>query len=83
MEEEPATIPLLYNIIDYFAPRTKHNSVVLIRKDESVISLPYSKNVNFEQYNNLPVIATGNYDACSQKLTIKEPSEIEIYTNNR
>jgi hypothetical protein len=63
MEEEPVAIPLLSDIIDYFAPRARHYSVVLIRKDESVISLPYSRNVNFSQYNNAPVIATGNYDA--------------------
>lgn len=43
MEEEPATIPVLSNIIDYFAPRTKHNSVVLIKNDDTVISLPYSE----------------------------------------
>lgn len=81
MEEEPVAIPLLSDIIDYFAPRARHYSVVLIRKDESVISLPYSRNVNFAQYNSYPVIATGNYDVCGQTLKINDPSGLEVYVS--
>lgn len=79
-EEEPASVPLLSNFIDYFSPRQKHNSQVLIKNDESVITIPYNKNVNVVQYQNLPVVATGNYDACSQTLKVDNQSDVEVYT---
>ena len=78
-EEEPATIPLLSNITDYFSPRAKHNSTILIKSDETIITIPYNKNINVSQYQNLPVVATGDYDACGQTLTLKDPSGMEVY----
>lgn len=81
-EEDPASVPFLSGFIDFFAPRQKHNSVVLVKNDESVISIPYSKNVNFAQYANYPVIATGNYDSCGQSLKVNEASAVEIYLRN-
>lgn len=78
-EEEPATIPLISGLIDYFSPRQTHNSTVLIKSDETIITIPYSKNVNISQYQNLPVVATGDYDACGQKLKITDQDAVEIY----
>lgn len=47
--------------------------------DETVISLPYSKKVDLTKFVNYPVIATGNYNSCSQNLTITDPTAIEIF----
>lgn len=78
-EKEPPAIPLFSDVLDLFFERPKHNSVVLVKKDDTVITLPYSRSVKLDQYANVPVIATGGYDSCSQTLTIENPSGIEIY----
>ncbi|OGH26413.1 MAG: hypothetical protein A3C30_04895 [Candidatus Levybacteria bacterium RIFCSPHIGHO2_02_FULL_40_18] len=80
-EKEPPAIPLFSDVIDLFFARPKHNSVVLVKSDDTVITLPYSRSVSLNQYASLPVIATGDYDSCGQTLTIKDPTAIEIYTS--
>lgn len=80
LESDSSTIPVLSRVLDYFAPRQWRNKVVLIRNDETVINLPYSRKVDFTKYVNYPVIATGSYNSCSQSLTITEPNGLQVYT---
>jgi len=80
-EEEPASIPLISGLLDYFSPRQRHNSTILVKSDETIITIPYNKNVNVNQYQNIPVVVTGNYDSCGQTLKIKDQSSLEIYTS--
>lgn len=79
-EQESASIPLLSGILDYFSPRAKHNSIVLIKLDQTVISLPYSSKVDLTKFFNYPVIATGKYNSCSQTLTITDANGLQIYS---
>ena len=78
-EQEVGGLPIISNILDWFNPKQAHNRVVLIREDDSAISLPFSRAVNFTQYNNFQIAATGNYDSCAQTLTIKDPTALETY----
>lgn len=78
-EKEPANLPLLSNILEYFSPRPTHNSIVLVRSDETIITIPHNKNIKVDQYANYPVVATGNYDSCGQTLRINDPNAVEIY----
>ncbi len=87
VEEDPSTgIPVLAQILDYFRPVQKRPKFVLIKNDESVIQLPYSRNVDLTKFTNpispdlgQKVIATGNYNSCSQTLTVKNPLAVEPY----
>lgn len=86
-QEDPSSgIPVLSQILDYFRPKQMRPKFVLIKNDETVIQLPYSNKVDFAGFTNpvFPqisekVIATGNYNSCSQTLTIKSPSALEPY----
>lgn len=73
------TIPVLSSILDYFSPKKVHQRSVLVKENEAIINLPFSKDVNLAQYQNLPVMLTGNYDACSQTLKVTDPAAIEFY----
>lgn len=79
VDTQAATIPVISNIWNYFQPKTEYNRTVLVKEDTSVITLPFSKNVKFKDYGNLPVIVTGNYDACAKTLTVNDPTAIEAY----
>lgn len=78
-EQEVGRLPIVSNILDWFNQKPIYNRSVLIREDNLVINLPFSKGINLVQYNSFRVIATGNYDSCSQALSIKDASAIEIY----
>lgn len=79
-EREPSTeIPVLSQIIDFFAPKPLHPRTILVDQGNTNVNIPFSSNVNFKQYENLQVAATGNYNACSQTLKVSDPSGIEIY----
>ena len=85
-EKDPEGLPVLSQIFDWFNPKQARNRVVIVKDNGNVLKLPYSKNVNFQQYANLAypeqsrrVMATGNYDACGQTLTINDPNSLEIY----
>ncbi|HBB76524.1 MAG: hypothetical protein A2186_00760 [Candidatus Levybacteria bacterium RIFOXYA1_FULL_41_10] len=80
MEQESSGIPVLSQFLDYFAPKQTHNKVVLVKNDESVISLPFSSKVDYTKFSNFPVIVTGNYNSCSQTLTLSDPSGLQIYS---
>ena len=66
-------------MMDYFNPKTERNRMVLIKSDYSVVKLPYSRFVELGQYNDKVVMATGDFDSCSQKLTVKKSNAIEVF----
>lgn len=81
-DKTSSNIPVIGNLIDWFGVRTNpqtHARVVLVRDDNTTIHLPYSKNVKFATYQNLPVIVTGNYDACNSTLTVQDESGVETF----
>ena len=81
-DKTSSNIPVIGSLFDWFSARTNpqtHARVVLVRDDNSTIRLPYSKNVNVVQYQNMPVIVTGNYDACNSTLTVNEESGVETF----
>ena len=79
--DREARLPIFSNLIDLISPRTQHNSMVLVKNDQSVISLPYSKDTaaSIQRYANYPVVATGAFDSCNQTLTVIDPAGIESY----
>lgn len=87
LEEDPSSgIPVISQILDYFKSRQKRQKFVLIKGDDTVIQLPFSIRVDLTKYTNpvypqlgQKVIAAGNYNSCSQTLTIKDPYAIEPY----
>ncbi|OGH37980.1 MAG: hypothetical protein A3B44_03435 [Candidatus Levybacteria bacterium RIFCSPLOWO2_01_FULL_38_21] len=78
-DSDLSAIPVLSLFLNYFNSKEIHQRTVLVKNDESVMRLPFSKEVNFTQYQNLRIIATGNYDSCSQTLTVSDPNSLEIY----
>ena len=79
--DNASDLPIISLWINYFKPRHTYSRAVLIRPSGDVIRLPYSNVVNFSTYANYDVVATGNYDACDQSLTITNPSGMEIFLN--
>jgi len=79
LEKDSKDIPYIQNLIDYFRPKVERNRIVLIKSDYSAITLPYSRFVDLKKYDNSVVMATGQYDSCSQKLTVKDPTGIELF----
>ena len=73
-EPENSNIPVLGFIIDYLrgtlGTQTSRNRVILQTKN-TTITLPFSKKVNFQHYNNKEVFVTGNYDNCSRILKVE------------
>ncbi len=77
-ETEPvSSIPVLSNIINFLSPKPTHPRTVLVKKDNSTLSLPYSRNINLVDYKDINIIATGHYDSCSQTLLINDPNGVE------
>ncbi len=77
-ETEPITsIPVLSNIIRFLSPKITHPRAILVKKDNSTLSLPYSRNVNFVNYKDITIVATGHYDSCSQTLLVDDPNGVE------
>lgn len=83
METQSSKIPVLSQFLDYFNPKQSHSRVVLIKNDETVISLTGKALINNPSSlittGSYPVIATGNYNSCSQTLTITDANGLQIY----
>lgn len=79
LEPNAPTIPVLSQFLDYFAQKQLHNKIVLIKNDETVINLPYSRNIDFTKYIGYTIIATGSYNSCSQSLAITDSNGLQIY----
>jgi hypothetical protein len=74
-------VPVISYLLELISPPVKQikNRTILIKNDGVTIYLPFSDKVNLEQYSGNQVIATGNYNSCSQTLIIEDPSGIEAY----
>ncbi|MBP9690563.1 hypothetical protein KBD81_00625 [Candidatus Woesebacteria bacterium] len=79
LEHDSKDIPYLQNLIEYLSPTVEKNRVILIKSDYSSVTLPYSRFVDLNNYDNAVVIATGQFDSCSQRLTVKDPKAIELF----
>lgn len=75
-------VPFLSYLFELVAPSQKYikNRVILIKNDNTTIYLPYSEEIDVMQFANSFVIATGNYNFCSQTLKINDSSSIELFT---
>ncbi|HVZ67492.1 MAG TPA: hypothetical protein VG917_04455 [Patescibacteria group bacterium] len=80
--DNASDLPVISLWINYFAPKHTYNRTVLVKQNGDIIRLPYSNKVDFSNYSNYQVLATGSYDSCSQSLTINDPSGIEVYLNS-
>lgn len=78
----PSQIPLLDPFLEYFAPKQKHKRAILIKEDSSIVKLSYVRNLDYKEYVNQPIIATGNYDSCGQTLTLEDKEGIEKAQEN-
>lgn len=74
-------VPFFSYIFELVAPSQKYikNRTVLVKNDNTTIYLPFSEEVNVMQFANSSVIATGNYNSCSQTLKINDYSSIEVF----
>lgn len=77
--ETASDIPILSSFINYFGPRNTYNRTVIVTESGKAISVPYSRFAKIADYKNLKVAATGNYNSCSEELTISENTAIELY----
>lgn len=77
---EASTVPLFSGFIDYLKGITgtgvTHPRIVLIQ-NEKTIALPYSASHNISTYSGVMVIATGDYDSCSQTLKVNSSDAIQ------
>lgn len=78
--ESKSDIPILSMLTNYFGPRHTYNRMVLVEENgDDVVNLPYSRYIDITPYKNMKVAATGNFDSCSQTLTITNASGIETF----
>ncbi len=77
-EVEKSKVPFLGKYIDDYFPQSMHGRIVLVKDGNLVVSVPYSRNVNFGNFEDQNVIVTGSYNSCQQTLTVNNPSAVEI-----
>lgn len=84
-DQEISTVPFIGPLIDMYSTyfRNPYASpifrTVLIREDGTVIYLPKTTGVNMKDFSEFNVIATGQYDSCSQTLKINSSIGVELY----
>jgi len=73
-------IPVISYLLELVSPPVKQikSRTILVKNDGVTIYLPFSEKVNFSQYSENQVVATGNYNSCSQTLAIDDPTGIEM-----
>lgn len=80
LEDDPTNgIPVLSQIMSYFNPKREHQKFILVRNDESVIQLPFSKTTELAKFIGMKVTVTGNYNSCSNSLKVSDPKGIENF----
>lgn len=77
-DQDSPVIPAFSQFIDYFSSKQIRQRTVLIKNDLSAINL-IGNNLTMQQYNNMNVIVTGNYDSCSQTLALTDATGLELY----
>ena len=87
-EEKAPAVPVFENLISFLSPFSNSsdtsnlpNRTVLIKNDQTVISLSGKSLISNHSSsiinNGYPVIATGNYNSCSQTLTLTDPNGLQ------
>lgn len=79
LETPPSATYYLDFILNYVKPKQKYAKIVLIRDDTTVINVPKTTKVNIGHFEQMRVLVTGDYNSCTQTLTIKEPNAVEVY----
>jgi hypothetical protein len=82
--EKDPSIPLISDLLNLISTPKEHNRVVLVKNDETVIGLTGQALISnhsslITPYVGMPVVATGNYNSCSQTLNIVDGKDIQIY----
>lgn len=74
-------VPVLSYLLELISPPQKliKNRMVLIKEDNTTVNLPFSEDIDIAKYSNSHVLVTGNYNTCSQTLTLTDASSIELY----
>lgn len=74
-------VPVIAYLMELVSPPIKQikSRTILVKNDGATLYLPFSEKIDFSQYSSNHVIATGNYNSCSQTLVIDEPSGVENY----
>ncbi len=72
-------VPVISYILELISPPVKEikHRTILIRNDGSTVYIPFSEDVSVSQYSGNSVVITGNYNSCSQTITLDDPSGIE------
>lgn len=80
-EPEASGVFLLGPFIDLYNARfnlsVSHPRVLLIKNNADTIGIPYNSSLNLGIFINQPVIATGQYDACSAVLKVNNQAFLE------
>lgn len=74
-------VPIISFLIGLTSSPSKSikNRVVLVKYDFSTLYLPYSENIDLEKYTGKSVVATGNFNSCTNTLTINDANAIEDF----
>lgn len=74
-------IPLISQITQRILPSQtiSRNRIILVKTDNTTIHLIPSRNFSLASFTNFPIIATGDYNSCSQTLTLKDTNSIEFF----
>lgn len=80
-DPETSTLFLVGNLVDWLNTFTgkvrTHSRVILVEGDGGIVSIPYVPTIDVESYSGQGVVATGDYDACSETLKVTSPTGIE------
>lgn len=74
-------VPFFSYILELTSPSQKQikKRIILIKSDNNTIYLPYSENIDITRFAEYSVIATGDYNSCSQTLLVDDASSIEVF----
>ncbi len=74
-------VPFLSYILELITPSQKYikNRMVLVKNDNMTIYIPHSEEDDVVKFANSTVIITGNYNSCTQTLTVNDSSSIETF----
>lgn len=78
-EENTESLPLLDRVIEMIWKNEKNpgNRVVLMRPDTTLIHLKQVTAAEAKQFLDKTVFVTGEFDACSQRITVSESNAIQ------
>lgn len=74
-------VPIISYVLELVSSPVKQikNRAILVKADESTINLPFSQEININQFYHRKVIATGSYNSCSRTLMLTSIDSVELY----